>query len=450
MTALLNDMFWPLMACLTLVGIHSYLGVHVIARKVIFVDLALAQIAAVGAVYGVFLGLSISEDSLAIKLISALFTLVGAFFFSITRLKNEKIPHEAIIGIIYALALSLTIILSANLAHGADEVRTMLSGSILWVTPKEVYATAGLYAGVGLIHFIFRRQFWLLSVHSVDCKQISYPRLWDFLFYATFGLVVTSSVGIGGVLLVFGYLVIPSVIAIMMAESHTSRLVLGWALGSIASIIGLYISYATDLPSGPLIVVVLGGMLLVVMLTKYFRPTAINFAILSAAVIIFALTILLPRYFLAHHEEHHTHHRALSISERINAVTDWSSKYHEQLVQEALKSAEHMARQEMVEIIKSKEISWTKSLLIKALPVEEDAFIKIAIADALLGMGEKEAFLNLVDIYEQSDNELIKSEAIVRIKSFLKPTIADDRIKKWLWGHLKQLKFDSVNKQYYE
>lgn len=262
-------MLWPLMACFILVGIHAYLGLHVIARKVIFVDLALAQIAGLGAVYGLFLGLSFEHDIWHIKLISVAFTLVGALVFSLTRTHNEKIPHEAIIGIIYAAALSMTLILSANLPHGSDEVSQMLSGSILWVTPPEVIYTGCLYAVVGLIHWLFRKHFFALSSElALNTPPTLHTRLWDFLFYATFGAVVTSSVGIGGVLLVFGFLVIPSIIGVMTAQSIKARLLVGWGTGVLASIIGVVLSYQFDLPSGPTIVVVLSAFLLLIGLSR--------------------------------------------------------------------------------------------------------------------------------------------------------------------------------------
>lgn len=262
-------MLWPLLACFVLVGIHAYLGLHVIARKVIFVDLALAQIAGLGAVFALFLGFSFEHDAWQIKLISVSFTLVGAIIFSLTRMHDETIPHEAIIGIIYAAALSMMLILSANLPHGSDEVSQMLSGSILWVRASEVVYTGCLYSVVGFIHWLFRKQFFALSSEFALNTQLSlHARLWDFLFYASFGVVVTSSVAIGGVLLVFGFLIIPSVIAVMISGNVRVRLLIAWACGLIASIIGVVLSYHFDLPSGPTIVVVLAGFLLIITLSR--------------------------------------------------------------------------------------------------------------------------------------------------------------------------------------
>jgi len=260
----MENMILPLVACILLVGIHAYLGIHVLARKVIFVDLALAQIAALGAVYGLFIGLSFDEHPILIKVVSIIFSLLGAILISLSKVKHKLIPHEAIIGVIYATALSLLILLSANLAHGADEIRQLLSGSILWVSEKEILYTLFLYVFIGLVHFIFRQNFFALSY------GVSIPNkaLWDFLFYATFGLVVTSSVGIGGVLLVFGYLIIPSLIGVLCAQTTKNRLFCAWFFGVLASVLGIVFSYEFDMPSGPSIVVILALILLFIFLLK--------------------------------------------------------------------------------------------------------------------------------------------------------------------------------------
>src|SRR5688572_12264450 len=136
MAAFLESMAWPFAACLVLAGIHVYLGIHVLARKVIFVDLALAQIAALGTVWGVILGWDVHEDPWPIKGFSLAFCVLGAAVFSATRARRERVPHEAVIGITYAVALAATILLSSDLAHGAEEVRELLTGSILWVRPE--------------------------------------------------------------------------------------------------------------------------------------------------------------------------------------------------------------------------------------------------------------------------------------------------------------------------
>lgn len=261
-------MLWPMLASFVLVGIHAYLGIHVIARKVIFVDLALAQIAALGAVYGLALGFSYDDNWLIIKASAISFTLVAAALFSFTRSINDHIPHEVIIGVIYACALSLTLIMTANLPHGSEAITQLLSGNILWTNKEEVIVTALLYIVIGILHFIFRKPFGLLSFSSSSPKI---SRLWDFLFYASFGIVVTSSVSMGGILLVFAYLVIPAVLGVMLGQSILSRLLYAWSLGIIVSFIGILSSFYLDWPSGPVIVVELSLSLIIISLYKSYK-----------------------------------------------------------------------------------------------------------------------------------------------------------------------------------
>lgn len=238
----IQTMFWPLMACLLLAGIHVYLGIHVLARQVIFVDLALAQIAAFGSVVGVLLAIEP-------KILALGFGILGAAFFTIMQ-------TEALIGISYAVALSATILASSHLPHGADELRELLSGNILWVEPKNLAYSAALYAVIGLVHWIFRKQFWAASF-----KKQSTSRWWDFAFYSSFAFVVTSSVSIAGVLLVFCYLIIPAVAAGFLVIEIKNRLILGWFIGGVVSCVGVVISYYADLPSGPTIVLCFAGFL---------------------------------------------------------------------------------------------------------------------------------------------------------------------------------------------
>ncbi|HED66890.1 MAG TPA: metal ABC transporter permease, partial [Planctomycetes bacterium] len=262
MAEFLHSMAYPFLACLILTGIHVYLGIHVIQRKVIFVDLALATIAALGAVWGALLGWDVHENVLVIKGFSLAFTIVGAAVFSLTRMRHERVPHEAFIGIAYAVALAAIILGSSKLPHGAEELRDLQAGSILWIGGGTIFWTAVLYAGVGVFHFLFRRQFFAISrdPEKAEAEGLN-VRFWDFLFYVSFGFVVTSSVSIAGVLLVFSYLVIPSVIALLFAETVRSRLLVGWVVGTLVSATGVTISYYGDMPSGPVIVVCFGAFL---------------------------------------------------------------------------------------------------------------------------------------------------------------------------------------------
>ena len=274
MSQLLESMAWPFLACLVLTGIHVHLGIHVLARKVIFVDLALAQVAALGSVCGVLLGWDLHTDPWQIKGFSLAFAVLAAAVFSLTRMRGERVPQEALIGITYAVALGTTILASSHLAHGAEEVSELLAGSILWVRPSTVGWTALLYVAVGAFHFAFRRQLLLVSLHPDGAEQQGLSvRLWDFLFYVSFGLVVTSSVSIAGVLLVFSFLVIPAVIAALFADGLRARLLVGWVAGTLVSGAGCALSYERDLPSGPTIVACFGAALVLAGVVHHVRAS---------------------------------------------------------------------------------------------------------------------------------------------------------------------------------
>ena len=271
-----STMLWPLAACLVLTGIHVYLGVHVVARKVIFVDLALAQIAALGTVIGVLLGYEVGVDTTPLYLYSLAFTIFGAFIFSVTRMKKEKIPHEAIIGIVYAVTFAATILVLSQSALGPQELDHIIKGELLWVQGPVVIKTAIIYAVVGLFHFVFRKKFMAISFsHDTggEVAGVNVP-LWDFLFYMSFGFVITSSVAIAGVFLVFSYLVIPSVGAMLLSDKLSTRLTIGWAAGAIISFIGVKLSWTTGLPTSPLIVCILALGLMLSALVHYIRKAS--------------------------------------------------------------------------------------------------------------------------------------------------------------------------------
>jgi zinc/manganese transport system permease protein len=258
---ILPFLLMPFLASLILTGIHAYLGVHVVERGVIFVDLALAQIAALGAVVAILIGM----DPHAGKTywISLGFTFLGAAIFSLVRTRRAHIPQEAIIGIAYAVA-SATAILAMSKATGETEhLKDMLVGNILAVSGPEVAKTALLYGVIGLFHFIFRKKFLLISINPKEAAAQGISiRFWDFLFYASFGFVVTSSVAIAGVLLVFCYLIVPSVGAMLFADRIGRRLAIGWTMGTLVSALGVYLSVLVDLPTGATIVCTFGGVLI--------------------------------------------------------------------------------------------------------------------------------------------------------------------------------------------
>ncbi len=250
-------MLGPFIACLVLTGIHAYLGLHVIERGVIFVDLALAQMAAFGATLGALWGLGL--HSTAGYLVSLGFTLVGAGVFAMTRLRRPIVPQEALIGIVYAVASAATILTLSRLPEGGEELKALLVGHLLFVEWPEIAKVAILYGLVGLGHWRARRPLLLISQDPERAfAQGLRVRWWDFLFYATFGVVVTSSVELAGVLLVFSFLIVPAVCGALLARTIGRRLLVGWLVGTLTSVAGIVGSYVWDLPTGAAVVCAFG------------------------------------------------------------------------------------------------------------------------------------------------------------------------------------------------
>ena len=250
----------PFVASLILTGIHAYLGVHVVERGVIFVDLALAQIAALGATVAIVVGMD--PHGRGSYWISLGFTFLGAAIFALARTRRGHIPQEAFIGIAYAVASATAILLMSKATGETEHLKDMLVGNILAVSWAEVRKTAILYGAVGIFHYIFRKKFLQISMHHNDPEKLNFNvKFWDFLFYASFGFVVTSSVAIAGVLLVFCYLIVPSVGAMLFADRIGPRLAIGWTMGTLVSALGVILSVKIDTPTGATIVVTFGGVL---------------------------------------------------------------------------------------------------------------------------------------------------------------------------------------------
>ena len=262
---ILQFLILPFLASLILTGIHAYLGVHVVERGVIFVDLALAQIAALGATIAILAGMDPHGGEA--YWISLGFTFFGAFVFALARMRRAHIPLEAFIGISYAVASAGAILAMSKATGETEHLKDMLVGNILAVSRHDVIKTAILYGAIGLFHYIFRHKFLLISIdpQQADAKGVNI-RLWDFLFYASFGFVVTSSVAIAGVLLVFCYLIVPSVGAMLFADKIGKRLAIGWTMGTLVSALGVYLSVVIDLPTGATIVCTFGGVLFIMFL----------------------------------------------------------------------------------------------------------------------------------------------------------------------------------------
>jgi len=225
------------------------MGLHVLKRGVIFVDLSLAQVAGLGTTVALLFG--IEHHTTGSYFISLAHTFAVAALFAWARKVEHKISQEILIGIIYAMASALVILVVNNLSHGAEHIKEILVGSILWVTWAEVIKTALIYTGVALVHYFFRKQLIATSFGG----EVKHPALWDFLFFALFGVVITSSVGVAGILLVFSFLIVPALVSTFFKTEIKDRLIFGWVFGFFVCMIGMMVSYKWDLPAGAVLVV---------------------------------------------------------------------------------------------------------------------------------------------------------------------------------------------------
>ena len=269
----LELMLPPFVACMILVAMLSYLGLHVIAREVIFVDLSLAQMAALGSLSALLF--RVSPDSAMTYVFALLMTAVGAFLFALTRTSahgpntESRVPQEAFIGIVYVVASAAAVLVANKVPGGGEAVEKTLVGSLLWVTWPAILKLAIVYAALGVFQFALRQRFLTISFHPEQAEAQRWKiRAWDFLFYLSFGVVITLAVPIAGVLMVFSFLVVPAVIANLFTADKRKLAIIAWTSGAIASILGLWLSYTKDLPTGPLVVCMYGVLLVVAALVR--------------------------------------------------------------------------------------------------------------------------------------------------------------------------------------
>ncbi len=247
-----------LAACVVLTGMHAYLGIHILQRGVIFVDLALAQMAALGATVGYLAGYDLHSTGCYIA--SLAFAFLGAVLLAVLRQHAERVPLEALIGIMYAVGGAGAVLVLSRAPEGGEELRNLLVGHLLFLRWDEIVQVTILYALIGMLHWKFRAAFMQISEDAGAAHARGIPVRWyDAAFYGSFALVVTSSVEMAGVLLVFSFLVAPSICGSLMAHTVRSRLFIGWLVGIFASLIGLGLSYTEDLPTGAAVVVILGA-----------------------------------------------------------------------------------------------------------------------------------------------------------------------------------------------
>jgi len=257
---------WPLLALILLPGLLVYFGLHVVERGIIFVDLALAQIAALGVCVALAYGAHAGHDLLP-WVLSVVFTLLGAALFAWTRFRHPRVPQESIIGIIYVVAAAAATLVLSHTAEGDEALKNLLVGNVLLVTRAEVLRAFALYTVIGGFHFLLRKRFLMITFHEDQARSNRVAlRGWDFLFYATFGLTVVSFVQIAGVYLVFSYLIVPAVCGALLTHNVRARLAIGWVVALVAGMSGLLLSIkltSLDLPTGPTIVCAFGALLLI-------------------------------------------------------------------------------------------------------------------------------------------------------------------------------------------
>lgn len=435
------DLQWmliPFLACLVLSINHVYLGIHVIERKVIFVDLALAQIAALGATYAMTLGYDPYADSFAVSLFSLAFTFVGAGAFAIARMRKERVPQEAFIGIIFAAASAAAILLLSKSASGGEELKQMMVGDLLLVTMPSVIQMAILYGSIGVFHVVFRKKFLAISADPEAAEAAGLNvRFWDILFYMSFGVVITKSVAVVGVLLVFSYLVVPAVIAQMWKDTVRGRLLFGWGVAIAASTLGILWSFHSDYPTGPAVVVMLAICLVVSSIVYYLRhaPNQIKAALQVSGMVLFAFLFFTG---LTHFKK-----RSETPISRISAVDLLLNEIQKDEEAHQLDGVTHLAELKDPRIVPAlvQLLSRTKSEHVveaavetlakqkdpRAIPAlrnaakrDYDPFLKLTIAKAQLELGDDEGYATLIEILKngeasplarQQANELLEMQS---------------------------------------
>ncbi|MDP2307306.1 MAG: metal ABC transporter permease [Pseudomonadota bacterium] len=384
-------MILPIAACIVIVLTLGWFGLHVLERGVIFVDLALAQVAALGTTYAVFLGHE--PDSSTAFALALTFTFIGAAAFSAARIYEEQVPQEAIIGIAYAVsaAAGMLMIHFADDAHGGEKLEHLLVGNLVWVQPAELAVLAGACAAVGLLHLVVRKKFLAISYRTEGVPNVA---LWDLLFYGSFGVALTAIVSVSGVLLVFSYLVIPAVIARLLVRGVLPRLLVAWATGLVVSVAGVAVSYTH--PTGPVIVAFFGIVLLVVLVYWAVRHAqAPHKALLQAAgaVALVAGTLgafgALPVAAHAHHDH----------DEEPAVVTG-----------SGLGSPDSGARDAAARVTTDAEA------LAGALAKESDESVRLTLAVALVRRGDRRGLDGLADL-TTSETPFLRMEADSRLRT---------------------------------
>lgn len=239
-----NFFLYPLIACILLILIHAYFGIHILERGIIFVDLSLAQFVGVG----IACSFLFSHDGVLKYVFSISFAVLGALILALSRKIAKLTNIEAFIGVLYIFSFAMSILILDRTPHGTEEFKAILNGNIIWVNGKDAVYTFAVYAAIGIFHFIFREKFLKLS------REGKGNYWWEFLFFLSFAIVLVKSVQIAGILQVFAFLIIPALIGKLFTQKLLYVLTGGWLLGFLSSSAGLFASYKWDLPTAPLIV----------------------------------------------------------------------------------------------------------------------------------------------------------------------------------------------------
>ena len=258
-----------LVASLLLTAIYVYFGIHIVRRGVIFVDLALAQVAAMGTTFAFLLGYPL--EGREAYLFSLAFAFLGSVVFTLTRAREEVVPQEAIIGVVYAFAAAATVLLVDKAPHGAEHIKYLLVGNILWVSWRTIGQLLTVILVVALFHFFFRHNFSLASFDPERARSQGISvALWDLFFYLSLAWVVTASVQVAGVLLIFSFLIVPALCGLLWSGRFEMSLLIGWLVGIGISLVGSSLSYSWDLPTGAAIICAFGVMLLLIAAVRGF------------------------------------------------------------------------------------------------------------------------------------------------------------------------------------
>jgi zinc/manganese transport system permease protein len=456
--------------CLVLTGIHGYLGIHVLKRKVIFVDLAMAQIAALGAAYAILLGYDPkhSENSLPIYLFSLGFTLVGAAVISLSRMKKEKVPHEAFIGIVYASASALAMLLLSKSPTEGEQIKHMLVGSLLTVEWPKVRNTALIYAVIGIFHWVYRSKFFAISEDAEAAEKAGISvRFWDFLFYVSFGFVITSSVSIAGVLLVFSFLVVPGVIAVMFTENTRARITIAWTVGTVVSMLGMFISNVGDFPTGPSIVAAFAATLIVSGIIHYLSThehsgVAVKRLVAGGAIV----ALLVWGTTFLKKEEEHVH----GPEDPLHSVLEMLKSKNDTQVLQALDHVRDMKEKDLhfvapvIELVKETKsdqvLEHAADVLAKlgsaeAAPVlrdaagrDLDAELQVHLSRAILDLRDPGGFAVLIKVLDSGPPEFARKEALQLVEERTGLKLEGSALRKWWTDKASSLRWKNENKRF--